>query len=40
MNVLNAVPLRATASNRAKAFSLIISMVLFPCFVVIGSPDD
>lgn len=36
MNVLNAVPLSATASSRATAFSLIMVMVLVPCSVVVG----
>ncbi|MEY4838232.1 MAG: hypothetical protein RLZZ475_2091 [Pseudomonadota bacterium] len=38
MNVLNAVPLRATASSRAIAFSLIMVMVRFPCFLVVRGP--
>ena len=38
MNVLNAVPLSATASSRATAFSLIMVMVLVPCSVVVGWP--
>jgi hypothetical protein len=39
--VLNAVPLRATASSKATAFSLIMVMVRFPCSVVFRvGPDD
>jgi hypothetical protein len=40
MKVLNAVPLTTTASRKATAFSLIMRMVLVPCFVVVGSPGD
>lgn len=40
MKVLNAVPLTTTASRKATAFSLIMRMVLVPCFVVVGSPGN
>jgi hypothetical protein len=40
MNVLNAVPLTTTASSKATAFSLIIRMVLVPCFVVVREPEQ
>ncbi len=36
MNVLNAVPLRATASRRAIAFSLIMVMFWFPVLLWFG----
>ncbi len=39
MKVLNAVPLTATASRKATAFSLIIRMFWFPV-LLFGSPDD
>jgi hypothetical protein len=38
INVLNAVPLMATASRKATAFSLIIRMVHVPCSVVVWEP--
>jgi hypothetical protein len=40
INVLNAVPLRATASSNATAFSLIICMFWFPVLLLFGNPDD
>ena len=36
MNVLNAVPLIATASSKAIAFSLIMRMVRFPVLLCLG----
>jgi hypothetical protein len=40
MKVLNAVPLKATASRKAIAFSLIMRMVLVPCSVVVRVGPD